>query len=395
MYVTLKRLKCKALPEISPTDDVYAIEGDSASLNCHVKQSIPNAQLRWKYSDEPKYLVPFKNPNMEIINTQEQIDAPTSGESSSQLVIKKVSRHDERNYICLAKNKAGTSQQIIKLFVEYKPAFVQNLKSNEVYFSWLLDESNGLSSEFMPVEIACMVEGRPVPLIQWYFKDELIHIDNVKYELSKEEANYSKLKVSPKSSDDFGEYKCKPENKHGHIEKSFNIKLASKPKSIPLIEVRSVYSTCVILEINSFGDELTNNEKNLPIDAYKLQWILANSTWSHSSEIIYFLTRKDLLSAKKVKAVIEPLTPDTEYIFRAASVNKAGIGMYTPDHKMIRIKTLPPFISKIVLAFIIIAVAILLLVCCTLFFYVFSKVADFILFRIKISKKYERLIVRV
>ena len=62
---------------------------------------------------------------------------------SYHLLIKKATRHDERTFLCLAKNKVGEAQQSVNLIVEYKPRFVMmSQNSEEVYFSWALDDKN-------------------------------------------------------------------------------------------------------------------------------------------------------------------------------------------------------------------------------------------------------------
>jgi len=184
-------------------EDVYVVEGDSASLRCLVKFSIPKAQIQWKYSDGSQYLTSSKNLKLEIINNNNSLE---STETFSQLLIKKTSRQDDRTFTCLAKNKVGDAQKNVKLIVEYKPKFnVLSQDSKEVFFSWALVE--GKNSIFLNQKFTCIVEGRPVTKIKWFFNNQPLQGDNHTF-LVEEMPNFSRLKVNPKSIHDFGEYKC-------------------------------------------------------------------------------------------------------------------------------------------------------------------------------------------
>ena len=66
----------------------------------------------------------------------------------------------------------------------------------------------------------------------------------------------------------------------------------------------------------------------MPIEAYKLQWRFTNTEWSNTNEkeIPLVLTSS---SVDSINIEINSLLSETEYIFRAASVNKLGVGVWS------------------------------------------------------------------
>jgi hypothetical protein len=368
-------------------EDVHVVEGDPVSFKCHVNSSIPKSNFGWKHSDESQYLISSKNSNLEIIESDNSFN---STDAFSQLVIKKTSRQDERTFTCLAKNKVGEDQKNVKLIVEYKPTFnklSQNLK--EVFFSWALDDEK--KDQFISQKFTCIVQAQPVTKIVWFFNEQILDIENSTF-LIEEEPNFSQLIVNPISISNFGNYRCKIRNKHGSLERTFTLKLGTKPESPPQLEVIAVYSRSVVLDIRgSFV-----KEDSMPIEAYKIQWIIFNSTnFSTPYEAIYYLNQHDYKNQNRIIIEIKSLLPDTRYVFRAASVNKAGNGAFTSVDKMVEVKTLPALTSKIFLAFMFLIAFILLLLVVSLILFVLSEVFNFIFNRIKTLRKYKRLIVRV
>ena len=370
-------------------------------MECRVPVAIPKATIRWKLSDAQIFLDEAKNSNFLIKNN---FNISSEYESKSQLIIKQVSKREKQKFVCIAINKVSISQQELNLVIEYKPELILSPKENEKYFSWPLENeptsyllnSDAVSfseNTFLPVDFICLTHGEPIPVISWYFKNIKIKIDNIKYKLLKNEPNYSKLEVNPKSLEDFGDYKCVAENKYGHVEKNFYLKYLSKPNFTPLINEKVINSNSLIVEIKQ---EFLLNSKSISdtevfVDGYQIQWIKTDSTkpnWTNPNEIIFSLKEKDLREPN-IYTEINNLTPDTEYIFRSAALNKAGVSDFLSNE--IKIRTKLKSTTRIVIICIFFVSLFVFLVFVSAIYYFTHSVAKIY----KARPKYKKLIVRV
>ena len=193
-----------------------------------------------------------------------------------------------------------------------------------------------------PVTFTCIADGEPKPLITWYFKGELIKVDNIKYKLLKDEPSLSKMEINPTSITDFGDYQCRAANRHGREERNIQLRQATAPKFAPIVIIKSINPESITFDIRP--SDAPESDGGMPIEAYKLQWRFTNTEWSNTNEkeIPLDLTNIDVLTSPTrdvFNAEITSLLPDTEYIFRAASVNKPGIGVWST--KEIKVKTAP------------------------------------------------------
>ena len=378
-------------------DDVYALEGEKTTLRCHVPLAVPRAQIKWKFADTQIFLDEANDSSYQIKAISPTKSNSAEYESISELTIKIVSKSDKNRFVCIAVNTLAVSQYEASLTIEFKPEFLQNFKLGENYFSWNLEAEAAayMRNEFLPVEYTCLTEGYPIPAISWYFRNELIVEDNFKYRLLKNEPNYSKMEVSPKTLDDFGEYRCVSENKHGRVEKSFFLRYATKPKQTPVIFEKNIESDSIIVEIkqntetkSGINDPEHEITYELPIEAYQIQWIEANANWSQPNEIIFSLNKQDLKETR-IYAEITDLTPDTEYIFRSAAINKVGVSDFKSNE--IKIRTKMRQISMLVMICVAFIGIFILLSFLFLFYYLISTIIK----TYKSRPKYVRLIVRV
>jgi hypothetical protein len=233
--------------------------------------------------------------------------------------------------------------------VEYKPKLILNQKAREVYYSWILidenesgDHSATRTIRSYPVTFTCIADGEPKPLITWYFREELIKIDNIKYMLLKNEPSLSKIEINPTSITDFGDYQCRAANIHGRAERNIQLRQATAPKFAPIVIIKSINPESITLDIRP--SDAPESDGGMPIEGYMLQWRFTNTEYSKTNEkeIPLDLTSIDILTSPirdVYNAEITSLLPDTEYIFRAASVNKPGIGVWST--KEIKVKTSP------------------------------------------------------
>jgi len=339
-------------PEIARLDDIYVIEGNKAVVRCTVRESYPRATIRWKYSDTQEY-IKEDNTNIKIVTDTNNADKYGNLVGSwSELQFERASRLDKRNYTCVAENKAAVAERQAQLLVEYAPKLILNNEAREVYYSWIFTDDYGnsgnsasQSSRAYPVIFTCLADAEPKPIITWYFKGMLIKIDNIKYRLLKDNAGLSQLEVNPKSISDFGDYQCRAENRQGREERQIQLRVATKPKFAPFVQVKAINPENVLFDIRP--SDAQDADGGMPIEAFKIQWRISGSVdWqaygTSEKEIPLDLTNIDLLTSTNrgvYNFEIGPLIPDTEYLFRAAAINKPGQGVWST--KDIKVKTLP------------------------------------------------------
>ena len=184
-------------PEISLMDDITVVEGNRATLRCNVREAFPKAQIRWKLSHTNEYIVPGKDSKYEVLADTDDVNGSPSSHGAivgswSELHFKRADRFDGRhNYTCVASNKAAIAEKSVQLLVDYAPKFMLTTEAKEIYYSWLLTDEFGNSGNAAsqsvrsyPVNMVCEADGRPSPMITWYFNGNPINVDNIKYRYS-------------------------------------------------------------------------------------------------------------------------------------------------------------------------------------------------------------------
>jgi len=340
-------------PEIAIMDDITVLEGQQAMLKCNVREAFPKAQIRWKYKDTGIYITGTEiDSNFEIKTDATEAHTPITGAlvgSWSELHFKRASRFDMLNYTCVASNKAAVSERTVQLLVDFAPKFILNTEAKEVYYSWIhTDEygnsgnSAGQSVRSYPVKFMCLADGYPKPEITWYFKGIPIEVDNKKYRLLRNEGGLSQLEVNPRSLTDFGDYQCRALNRVTRQEQNIQLRQATAPKFPPLVKVKQINPEIVLLDIHP--SEAPEADGGMQIEAYKIQWRLSNNDWSkpNEKEIPIDLSSIDAITNPVrdfFDVEINALLPDTDYLFRAAAVNKAGVGVWMLNE--IKVRTAP------------------------------------------------------
>ncbi|XP_030602967.1 neural cell adhesion molecule 1a isoform X7 [Archocentrus centrarchus] len=126
-------------PEVNSTADI----GSSALLACDA-DGFPEPTVTWAY-------------NNVVLETG---DKYSLNEDGSELVIKHVTKVDEGDYTCIAKNKAGEKTEEVSLNVFVQPSIT--------YLS------NQTASEFdEQVTLTCEASGDPTPTISWSFGNKV------------------------------------------------------------------------------------------------------------------------------------------------------------------------------------------------------------------------------
>lgn len=130
-------------------------EGESFVFVCCVVGT-PQPDIKWL-----KYNSPIvDNSNLRIHNDNEKCS----------LEILNVTNSDAAVYSCVAANIAGTSQTTANLIVIEAP------QANAQPPSFVRYVQNGYANEKSSFEFNCMVEGSPLPIVQWFRND--ICVDN-------------------------------------------------------------------------------------------------------------------------------------------------------------------------------------------------------------------------
>jgi neural cell adhesion molecule len=179
-----------------------------------------------------------------------------------------------------------------------------------------------------------MADAEPRPIITWFYKTNPIKHDNLKYRLIRDEPGFSKLEINPRGLDDFGDYQCVATNRLGSETRVVQLRQATPPKFAPLMYLKAANPESILFDVKP--SDAIEADGGMPIEAFKIQWRFVNADFSNvnEKEIEVDLTKMDLYTVE-----INPLEPDTEYVFRVAAVNRPGVGAWST--KDMKIKTAP------------------------------------------------------
>jgi hypothetical protein len=237
--------------------------------------------------------------------------------------------------------KAAFAERQVNLLVEYKPTQLVNLEARDIYYSWLYTDFSGMSgsvasqsSRSFPVTMTCMADAEPRPTITWFFETLQIKHDNLRYRLIRDEPGFSKIEINPRDLSDFGDYQCVATNRLGSETRVVQLRQATAPKFPPLMYLKAANPESILFDVKP--SDAPEADGGMPIEAFKIQWRFVNADFSNvnEKEIEVDLTKLGLYTIE-----INPLEPDTEYVFRVAAVNRPGVGVWST--KDMKIKTAP------------------------------------------------------
>lgn len=141
---------------------------------------------------------------------------------------------------------------------------------------------SSLPTRSYPVILTCLADGEPRPTITWFHKTLPVRHDNLKYRLIRDEPGLSKLEVTPKSVDDFGDYMCNAENRHGFEQRNLQLRMASPPKFAPYFFLKSVHPDMVTFDIKP--SDAPDADGGMPIEAYRIGWRFLTTDWTPEME---------------------------------------------------------------------------------------------------------------
>ncbi|NWJ01903.1 NCAM1 protein, partial [Crypturellus undulatus] len=178
----------------------------SITLACDA-DGFPEPTMTWTKDGEP----------LEQEDDEEKYSFNYDG---SELIIKKVDKNDEAEYICIAENKAGEQDATIhlKVFAKPKITYVENKTAME-----LEDQ----------ITLTCEASGDPIPSITW--RTSTRNISNEEKTLDgrivvRSHARVSSLTLKEIQYTDAGEYVCTASNTIGQDSQAMYLEVQYAPK---------------------------------------------------------------------------------------------------------------------------------------------------------------------
>ncbi|XP_072740937.1 neural cell adhesion molecule 1 isoform X2 [Mycteria americana] len=178
----------------------------SVTLACDA-DGFPEPTMTWTKDGEP----------IEQADDEEKYSFNYDG---SELIIKKVDKSDEAEYICIAENKAGEQDATIhlKVFAKPKITYVENKTAME-----LEDQ----------ITLTCEASGDPIPSITW--RTSTRNISNEEKTLDgrivvRSHARVSSLTLKEIQYTDAGEYVCTASNTIGQDSQAMYLEVQYAPK---------------------------------------------------------------------------------------------------------------------------------------------------------------------
>ncbi|NWR90006.1 NCAM1 protein, partial [Furnarius figulus] len=178
----------------------------SVTLACDA-DGFPEPTVTWTKDGEP----------VEEADDEEKYSFNYDG---SELIIKKVDKSDEAEYICIAENKAGEADATIhlKVFAKPKITYVENKTAME-----LEDQ----------ITLTCEASGDPIPSITW--RTSTRNISNEEKTLDgriivRSHARVSSLTLKEIQYTDAGEYVCTASNTIGQDSQAMYLEVQYAPK---------------------------------------------------------------------------------------------------------------------------------------------------------------------
>ncbi|XP_021231685.1 neural cell adhesion molecule 1 isoform X3 [Numida meleagris] len=178
----------------------------SVTLACDA-DGFPEPTMTWTKDGEP-------------IEQEDNEEKYSFNYDGSELVIKKVDKSDEAEYICIAENKAGEQDATIhlKVFAKPKITYVENKTAME-----LEDQ----------ITLTCEASGDPIPSITW--KTSTRNISNEEKTLDgrivvRSHARVSSLTLKEIQYTDAGEYVCTASNTIGQDSQAMYLEVQYAPK---------------------------------------------------------------------------------------------------------------------------------------------------------------------
>ncbi|XP_036253236.1 neural cell adhesion molecule 1 isoform X6 [Molothrus ater] len=181
----------------------------SVTLACDA-DGFPEPTVSWTKDGEP----------VEEEEEEEEDDKYSFNSDGSELVIHRVDKSDEAEYICIAENKAGEADATIhlKVFAKPKITYVENKTAME-----LEDQ----------ITLTCEASGDPIPSITWRSSSRNISSEEKTLDgriVVRSHARVSSLTLKDIQYTDAGEYICTASNTIGQDSQAMYLEVQYAPK---------------------------------------------------------------------------------------------------------------------------------------------------------------------
>ncbi|XP_059723170.1 neural cell adhesion molecule 1 isoform X5 [Haemorhous mexicanus] len=178
----------------------------SVTLACDA-DGFPEPTVSWTKDGEP-------------VEEVEEEDKYSFNSDGSELVIHRVDKSDEAEYICIAENKAGEADATIhlKVFAKPKITYVENKTAME------LEEQ---------ITLTCEASGDPIPSITWRTSSRNISSEEKTLDgriVVRSHARVSSLTLKDIQYTDAGEYVCTASNTIGQDSQAMYLEVQYAPK---------------------------------------------------------------------------------------------------------------------------------------------------------------------
>uniref|UniRef100_A0A3Q3GF09 Neural cell adhesion molecule 1b n=1 Tax=Labrus bergylta TaxID=56723 RepID=A0A3Q3GF09_9LABR len=138
-------------------------------------------------------------------------------EDGSEMTIMDVAKLDEGEYTCIAKNKAGESEQELSLRVFVKPKI-----------TYIVNQSTSEMEE--QVTLTCEASGDPTPTINWSYRDQPTEVNKDGNVVVRSHARVSSLTLKYVKYTDAGQYVCTARSAIGEDEQTAYLEVRYSPK---------------------------------------------------------------------------------------------------------------------------------------------------------------------
>ena len=183
---------------------------------------------------------------------------------------------------------------------------------------------NGYGNVSESLELSCLFEGKPVPIVTWLYEGKIIEKDTNKYEITPDHLSdrtvKSLLKIINLEHKDNGTYVCTAENKHG-VETTFADAIVYDAPQVRIDFIVAVSSSKLFLN-------WTVEDWNRPISGYFLSYREGgDNQWK------YHVVSK--IDSGSTSYLMSNLTTDKGYTVKLAAKNSYGTGDFDTYHEEI------------------------------------------------------------
>ncbi|XP_031634905.1 neural cell adhesion molecule 2-like [Contarinia nasturtii] len=268
-------------------------ENDDAVIKCMVDGD-PEPSISWYYNGQPLNLDGNKYRGL-----------------ADGLLIKEVQKGEEGEYTCsafqISSAKSNIEEKTIRLNIQHKPIIPVHRESADVQYGYLKGY----------VDIICEAEAEPPATFRWYRNKQ--RLDPGEYEISYGEHS-STLRILLSDGDQFGAYVCESSNSLGTLKRDIVLVNGTKPNPPPYITLRGVNSNTFDLDV---GAKKIGEPDEMDVIGYRFEIISKEEHQNESKWLNARVVKKDFTEG--VTYLINNLSPNTTYLIRVASVNRAGM----------------------------------------------------------------------